>query len=442
MVPSHPREPRDETNVSSENENAILSSLGDNTPSISPKDILQCTLSIRSEVQTASSFVERMNRLRLLDKTIFRCIGRGSCGTVWEVPGTETAFKTSSGTGPNAGALAVDYHLTMNAFGHFLGHQHQLESIFPGLTMPRVPRPKKIFGKESTWLAENSGKFPASDVPKAAVDIIEMQRILPLPAPTRTALIDHFFDPHVRGEAHDDPENKDCLVRLYLGSRRPPEGAQLDSLRNFQLYCDMAVELGLDVAVLARALAASLAVLHWAVNTDAMDVEWVLASAAASEVIEEFDPHVSRNLPNFKKRVTHVWVLDFDKAREVDVTDKKGCISMLLSGAAGNDPYFPRPEESGAEAYAEFKATYLKASAVVIDRLKWQIEKKAWNDLKVLPGLFIDAWEDWSAKPAGEIGFDLADWGGGDDESDGVADESEGEDRDYESDEESEEDSD
>ncbi|OAA63158.1 hypothetical protein ISF_05034 [Cordyceps fumosorosea ARSEF 2679] len=87
-----------------------------------------------------------------------------------------------------------------------------------------------------------------------------------------------------------DKANESCLVRPYLGRRRPEQGGpgpkqRFFSLRNFPLHMDQMEELGLPVAAYATAMADALAFLHWTARVDACDVELVLAaprSATAS----------------------------------------------------------------------------------------------------------------------------------------------------------------
>lgn len=140
----------------------------------------------------------------------------------------------------------------------------------------------------------------------------------------------------------------------------------------------MAVDLDLDIVDLSKAMAISLAVLHWQAQVDGMDVEFVLGSARAtlSDTRRAFEipaglpilppPHEVHHHLDFMKRAIHIWVLDFDKADPIQLSptdvDKK-----LVPAFLGNDPYYPRPDVD-EELWAEFSAAYLKASLLILER--------------------------------------------------------------------------
>ncbi len=75
--------------------------------------LLKRTLSVGTVVSTTSSFAERMNgaRFEVVDHFHLRDIGRGSCGSVFEIPGTPYAIKK----GANTGAIWNDFNLTNHA---------------------------------------------------------------------------------------------------------------------------------------------------------------------------------------------------------------------------------------------------------------------------------------------------------------------------------------
>jgi len=115
-------------------------------PSSSPKDVIRRTLSVKSVVSTSSSFTEPINAARYNEEQ-FRCIGTGSCGTVWEQPGTEIAFKTS----PQLDALWADFHITNRVRNAFIRAQELMENAFPGITVPRVPSASCYFTPSNSW---------------------------------------------------------------------------------------------------------------------------------------------------------------------------------------------------------------------------------------------------------------------------------------------------
>jgi hypothetical protein len=61
------------------------------------------------------------------------------------------------------------------------------------------------------------------------------------------------------------PENKDCLVRLYLGWRAKQSASSHFNLRNFDLMVNEMEELKLDTHSFA----------HWKAKIDVDDVEFV-----------------------------------------------------------------------------------------------------------------------------------------------------------------------
>lgn len=94
-----------------------------------------------------------------------------------------------------------------------------------------------------------------------------------------------YFDdenPDFQQEAKDDEDNKDCLVRIYLGERQTGrmQAEGYDSLRNFPLRLDMIEDLELETLDLAGEMALGLATLHWQAQVEGMDVEFVLGSSA------------------------------------------------------------------------------------------------------------------------------------------------------------------
>jgi len=76
------------------------------------------------------------------------------------------------------------------------------------------------------------------------------------------------------------PEITACLVRIHL--RQPGARPQkFFTLRNFKLYLNQMIDLGLDVDMFATIMANALAVMHCEVRIDANDVEFVLEVAPA-----------------------------------------------------------------------------------------------------------------------------------------------------------------
>lgn len=376
------------------------------TSSFSARDVLRHSLSVKSVISSSSSFAERMNAARSHENQKFICIGRGSCGTIWEQPGTEDAFKTS----PYSNALWVDFLLTNRVHNAFLRVQELMESTFTGITVPRVPKASRFFTPSNQWWNFNRGKFPLDDVPHDSSAAMRVHRVLPLPSHVREALIQMYFDPNDRARALADPQNKDCLVRLYFGENsKSRHSTWRTSLRNFELFLDMAQHLQLDVELITQEMAVSLAAIHWEGKCDGMDAEWVLGSAASVEFVAESDDIHDLNTmkdvePDFKRRATYLWVLDFDKARRIEYDES--CIPLLLGSVTANDPYLPNPKVSPKPLYQLLVRTYLQASEIILKPHSSRAE------VLELPKKFIQAWEDWAKEPE-DLGFDLDGWGGG-----------------------------
>jgi len=137
---------------------------------------------------------------------------------------------------------------------------------------------------EKFW-SENLIKFPSEY--RSRGDIVQMERILPLPKVIRKALVAHFYshnsnaplDSVTLSSILDDTPNKHCLARIYLGRENGVFTREGFSLRNFPLYLKPMQELGLDVLGLASAMGKAFAIMHWGAGVNGDDVEIVLGSS-------------------------------------------------------------------------------------------------------------------------------------------------------------------
>ena len=189
-------------------------------------------------------------------------------------------------------------------------------------------------------------------------------------------LIEEYFDQDekIQQEAKEDQENKDCLVRMYLGDRESDlqQSEVYDTLRNFPLRLNMMEDLELGVSELANEMAIGLAIMHWQAQVDGMDVEFVLGSSATwdSEQPNGYDdnlapPHTVKGTI-FKRSAVHVWMLDFDKATTIELKEND-VEKKLVPAFLGNDPYYPR-RQVDEELWEELCRSYLKASEVILRR--------------------------------------------------------------------------
>ena len=331
-------------------------------------------LSTKSVFSTASSFATRMQRAAGqpgVDSAELNVIGLGSCGTVFELPGTEIAYKK----GTKELDMWRDFCLTNRVHNAAKEARNILQEAFPSSTIPRTPLCHEYHpaDDDAFWLT-NLPRFPASHRTRQPLFIVD--RILPLPEQTRMDLIEEYFDQDesVQQEAKEDRGNKDCLVRTYLGERESTrqQSEVYDSLRNFPLRLNMMEELQLEVSELANEMAIGLAIMHWQAQVDGMDVEFVLGSSATwdSEQQNGYDdinapPHIVK-VVNFKRRAVHLWMLDFDKATTIEFQERD-VDKKLVPAFLGNDPYYPR-RQVDEQLWEDFCSSYLKASEVILRR--------------------------------------------------------------------------
>ena len=345
----------------------------------SPRALTKRALSVRPSVPLAFGNSEKIWALgKHGDKSEHRIIGLGSCGTIFESSGTKFAIKK----GDNVKATWTDFLLTNRAYTALLDACDILQDAFPERTIPHSVRCSEFWLPDSKvyWDA-NLENFPPSHRARSAA--FHMDRIPPLSRPIREALIDLYFDDseEIQEEAKNDLDNKDCLVRIYLGERETPKQATgcYDSLRNFPMRLNMVEDLKLDKSAFAAEMAIGLAVIHWQAQIDAMDIEFVLGSAAATPCERRRKPFIgnslSKDLPPptevnrpiyFTERTTHCWILDFDKASHFELTNKD-VEKKLVPAFLGNDPYYPRPDVD-EELWTEFCSVYLLASKLILDR--------------------------------------------------------------------------
>ena len=119
------------------------------------------------------------------DQENLRVIGLGSCGTVFEVPGTEIAFKKGS----NEASIWNDFCLINTVYNAVKQARTILQEAFPLSTIPRTPLCHAYYpvNDEVFWSA-NLQRFPVDYRTKQPLFMVD--RILPLPEQARTNLIE------------------------------------------------------------------------------------------------------------------------------------------------------------------------------------------------------------------------------------------------------------
>lgn len=156
------------------------------------------------------------------------------------------------------------------------------------------------------------------------------------------------------------------------------------SLRNFPLYLnDMTERLDMDVVAYAVSMARCLATMHWELECDASDIEFVLGSVPLEEEdvpdlsVAELDQHArptttrpayleaatAKPFINFKKRAVHLWVLDFNLVKRITM-DEEG-VEAAAYAIGENDAYYPKPLDDSTEGtlvWSAFEDAYIQAS--------------------------------------------------------------------------------
>lgn len=379
---------RHSTNVSESVMRAMeypsLSEIAGSSPPEMPEETPSQRLKRALSTSVVSTDATRMGRAALQstrEPQCLRTIGLGSCGTVFEILGTELAYKK----GTNEMGIWGDFCRTNKVHNAVRDVRELMHIAFPKSIIPKTPMCHSYHPiSDNEFWSANLQLFPETHRTKQPLFMVD--KIFPLPREFREDLIKLYFDQDeaVQKEARDDEENEHCLVRVYLGERysHSHHSHEYDTLRNFPLRLDMMEELNLDIFQLAIEMAIGLAILHWQACVDGMDTEFVIGSSATwdTERPRAYDdvkspPH-NVEAVDFKRRALHLWMLDFDKATTIEFTehdvDKK-----LVPAFLGNDPYYPRLHVD-EELWDDFCDVYLAASEVILRRKR---VKKAVLDL-------------------------------------------------------------
>ncbi|KAL8872514.1 MAG: hypothetical protein Q9174_001871 [Haloplaca sp. 1 TL-2023] len=340
-----------------------------------PGESLSKLLSIRSVISEHT--VQKQHSEHTGGILSFRSIGRGFCAEIFHEPGTRSILKRAHDRSDIQ--LWHDYMFHTAVF-HSIGSA--LDNIqFVHLSIPKPMR--FIAANNEQWWATHRQQWPPGH-PREASNILEMQLIPPLPHQTRQALIDQYCPFNLRTEAQKDPNNQNCLIRLYLGIRRPHGRPGLDearshfSLRNFEADLQVCSDLSIDTAVHAKTMAIALAVMHWSVKCNAQDVEFVLGSpiplaemALTRSEIESLPLFTSSDAAlKQKRRAVQLWLLDFNQVEPISM-DEDG-VRNAVRAFWINDPYYPRPVPAGdadEELWTVFKKEYLGQSERCVDEL-------------------------------------------------------------------------
>ena len=351
-------------------------------------------LSAKWVVSTTSSFAARQNKThqeaRIAKK--FRKIGAGACGAVFAADGQSLAFKIGkTGTSNDGAALWTDYQM----------HQRIINALREYKADIEIPTCHfyVTHDDQEWWDKHQDLAAVAGDICHVPARVLVTERVLPLPAPVRHELIQQFCKEDLRTRAAADVANKDCLVRVYLGSMRG-RITSFFSLRNFKLHLNQMIEIEVDYEALAVSMGQALALIHWKARTDARDVEFVLGSSSTKIGVnpglgEGFGRKTSSypadsDSESFTRREIRLFVLDFNQVRDISMNDAG--IKLAVEAFFLNDPYYPRPCERSRlqqELWNSFVRSYLSTADAVLGMHK---------ELRVLPRKFISGIIDHALK--------------------------------------------
>lgn len=345
-------------------------------------------LSVHSETSACSPAAEQHSHAQAQARgaEAFRKIGGGACGAVFAQDGKPLVAKLAKGD-----------HLEL--WNDYIMHA-KIADQFQWYSVDEIRTPECYFfvpKERSAYFDQYPGVVEAADsVCNLPTCALVTERILPLPRLTRTRLVERYCPPRIKEKALSDPANRDCLVRVYLGSRQGLAGGAFFSLRNFKLHLNQMLALNLDLGAMARGMAIALAIMHWGAKTDARDVEFVLGTSIEAKPavhpskLEDLEPLTYTGPPSnlnddIFRRSTQLWVLDFNQVRAITM-DEDG-VTQAVEAVRLNDPYFPKPlRESAAERriWDTFVVSYLHAAHQILD-----VEGEVAMDVLTLPRKFI-----------------------------------------------------
>ncbi|RSL83038.1 hypothetical protein CEP51_004763 [Fusarium floridanum] len=319
----------------------------------------------------------------------FRKIGFGQCGLVFEWPGREMVVKVARPGFQDA--LWVDHEAHKAVYSAFLEQDNAPRC--------RVPRLYSHISKDDQWWQENKRLFmdQHDDFPFPS-SALTSEHILPLAGVVREILIEKYCPQSMQQAALENPLNRDCLARVYLGRRRSPQQPrQVNfSLRNFNLCLDQIVDLGLPASSYASAIGEALAVIHWVANVDGYDVEFVLGSEASVGSQQQKAPSLQPTQESpwvadeGRRKTARIWVLDFNLCtkweEEIGWEQPEALVEQLVMAFFENDPYYPLPlmdDDLGKQLWSVFRDSYTTKAEEIL--------REKDERLRALPNRFINA---------------------------------------------------
>ncbi|GKU12388.1 unnamed protein product [Fusarium langsethiae] len=366
-----------------------------------PEQILQRMLSTTSYISTTSSLATKHQRAKEIPNSVrfFEELGKGQCGTVYGFMGSSTVVKLANHEGKHE-ELGTDYRM------HTRVHEATREHDPDHEISARLPKVYAFIGPESEFWNECGLLFDTQV--KVRGYGLESERIFPAPLPVREALVDALLPPVIKRDRDKflaQPENKNCLVRMYLGRRYTTkvQGKVRNlKLQNFPLHVNEMEDLGLDTGHFARLMANTLAIIHWGAKVDGNDIEFVLGSSPVQtktptskelETLKLWKMAKACDL-QFTRRTMEMWILDFNQCSPVG--DDEAAIDKMVRAFIYNDPYYPRPSQSNEndrKLWSVFRQTYLKMSGRLTkstNPVKFieTVEEQSKKTQKYIDGLF------------------------------------------------------
>ena len=344
-----------------------------------PRQALNRMLSINSSQSQISTFFTLATEERAAQQSgnaTQTRIGTGFCAEVFSAPGQAMVYKRAFPGWETD--LRFDFAMHQACLAAFERHGGEGLRIYVSRLYDLVD------ANNDEWWQTVGRTLPKTSERRP---VVVSERIHPLPEVVRILLISTFCDPAKRDAVINNAENRDALVRVYLGRRGISEYPSTFSLRNFELTLDMMDQMELPKLYYAKLLGQALAVIHWDAKMDGRDIEFVLGSAPAGvrkfwtmkfTAGEVFD--TIREL-NFTKRFIKLWVLDFNQCRYMSF-DENGCRQAAQAFWA-NDPYYPRPtNKDEQELWKRFEYHYLKQAGRILTISE--------EGVKRLPAFFIE----------------------------------------------------
>ncbi|KAK3642109.1 hypothetical protein LTR56_010980 [Elasticomyces elasticus] len=323
-------------------------------------------------------------------------IGAGTCGTVFALPGSTDALKV---------ALDDAWAVTLQRERGIL---EQINREFLGVAAIceidlRIPQLWGYIDKHDFWWTRHHSWLPSG----MRQDVLQMERIMPLPKSVRELLIDRYCPELVKEAARQALANRECLARVYIGRRRAPRlrPSKMFNMRNYGLCLDQMEELSIDPMPFVVTMAKATAFMHWRLKSDARDIEFVLGCSRVEESGEISSAKLAdRNstlsegaiapkptqssaparthsasrgamsalfsdcaVQDFQDPTIALWMLDFNQVRVIE--DPMIRIDQAVEAFLINDPYYPKPLPdipADERLWMAFRDVYLTGSNIML----------------------------------------------------------------------------